>query len=90
LRDSAVSSRWLHASTPEAQCGRGVYSALHVGAASGEYAGSRDDDDKVVPDGCADADLSPQEKALEFMLFDLSSCVVPDDRPPQAPIVTVK
>ena len=32
----------------------------------------------VVPDGCnADVDLSPQEKVLEFMVFNLTSCLTP-------------
>jgi hypothetical protein len=65
-------------------CGRVVYSDLHVGAASNDYPSLN----MVVPTNCGTGDLSPQEKALEFMLFDLSACVVPDDTqpvPPQPP-----
>jgi hypothetical protein len=58
-----------------------VYSDLHVGAASNDYKSGVD----TVPAGCTKGSLSPQEKALEFMLFDLSSCVTPDNQPPSAP-----
>jgi hypothetical protein len=67
---------------PAEQCGRVVYSDLHVGAASGDYGGYTDNvpANSIVPTGCGNGDLSPQEKALEFMLFDLSGCITPPDQ----------
>jgi hypothetical protein len=61
-------------------CGRAVFSDLHVGG------NPATNDQTPPPGGCADSDLSPQEKALEFMLFDLSSCVVADTMPPPVEI----
>jgi hypothetical protein len=58
---------------PVDRCGRVVFSDVHVGA-RGDYAGQST---KVTPTGCATGDLRPQEKALEFILFDLASCVTP-------------
>jgi hypothetical protein len=65
-----------------AYCGRVVYSDLHVGSASGDYSGFQPGDQPVVPTDCATGDLSAQEKALEFMLMDLSSCVSSDSNLP--------
>jgi hypothetical protein len=77
---SAGSTLYFSFNTPlgvgtESQCGRVVYSDLHVGGGSADQGG-------MVPGECAAGDLSPQEKALEFMLYDLSACVVSDNQPP--------
>ena len=74
------------------QCGKFVYTALHVSdSASTGFPG-----DPVVASPAASfggatdccstrTELSPQEKALEFMFFDLSGCVIPVDLPPSPP-----
>ncbi len=87
--DTALAERWTYIkgggmepqnfqfTTPIEQplgdrCGKVVYSDMHVSGNGGNPG------DKY-PDSCGDggtpADMSPQEKALAFMLFDLASCV---------------
>jgi hypothetical protein len=77
-----------------APCGRVVYSDLHVsgGPGANEPGVAPDYPDAgvigtnlkggIVPQGCAEHPLTPQEKALEFMIFDLSSCLVPIGQTP--------
>jgi hypothetical protein len=72
-------------------CGRAVFSDLHVAGNpttkdTGNVLSLFGAGGKPPPDGCdSTVDLSPQEKALEFMLFDLSSCVIPDSVAPPVP-----
>ena len=64
-------------------CGRVVFTNLHGGA--GTEGALTDDPSLPYPTSCQTTELSPQQKALEFMLFDLSSCVQKDDAPIQGP-----
>ena len=52
---------------------------------NGYKAGSCSSSGSMFPLTCRNGDLSAQEKALEFMLFDLSACVSPDSWTPPVP-----
>jgi len=52
-----------------ARCGKVVFSDMHVSGDSSSSPG------EPFPTGCSSSDLTPQEKALAFMFFDIASCV---------------
>lgn len=60
------------------QCGKVIYSNFHV-------VGSDDFSTVFFPKECTDGPLTAQERVIEFMLFDLASCVQPDGEPPKPP-----
>ena len=64
---------------PAQQCGRGVYTDIHVS--------SGDDSTGTFPANCKTSGFTAQEKALLFLLFDLASCVQDDNEIPAPPPV---
>lgn len=67
---------------PEEQiCGREVYTNLHVAA----VADTTEANALGFPASCGMQELTAQEKAVAFMLFDLSSCVQRETDPPEPP-----
>jgi hypothetical protein len=67
-----------------AECGRMVFSDVHVSFGGG------DDAETAFPKRCdasPDSELTAQEKALEFMIFDLSSCIQKEDDEVRSPII---
>ena len=65
--------------TDDKTCGRAVFTDLHVSATGNDTPG------QPFPSGCEARDLSSQEKAVSFMLFDLSACIQSDVDPPKPP-----
>jgi hypothetical protein len=69
-----------------AQCGRVVETDIHVKAVISTQNGKDTSANNVpFPGGCKSTVLSPQEKALEFLFFDLAACVLPDTQVPEPP-----
>jgi hypothetical protein len=70
---------------PDAQCGRAVFTDLHMNVAVNGAGGDNSDPTKPFPTECKANGLTPQAKALEFLFFDLSACLQPDTGTPTAP-----
>lgn len=60
---------------PQNQCGRVLFSSFHVTTNSNT-------NNVTFPNECNNSPMTPQEKVLAFMLFDLTSCITPDQPPP--------
>ena len=63
---------------PDLQCGKVLFSDFHVVPPT-------TGDGTTFPQECETGAMTPQELALEFMLFDLSACVQQDTQMPEPP-----
>lgn len=68
---------------PENQCGRALFSDFHIANDSG--LGGQNFPAGCDGDQAVNVPMTPQEKLVEFMLFDLGSCLTPDVPPPCEP-----
>jgi hypothetical protein len=92
----------LNVGVESSKCGRVVYSDLHVSGGPGANEPPLGSSGPIIadygtggsagvaPTGCAMHPLTPQEKALEFMIFDLSSCLIPIGQGSMAPPIVVQ
>jgi len=101
LAVNAPTQRWISSTTPpslqsftfntpldvtaDKQCGRVFYSSFHVAEDA-----SKSGRTPAFPAECDALPLTPQERVLEFMLFDLASCVQIDTMTPVPPPIVVK
>jgi hypothetical protein len=59
-------------------CGKAVFTDLHTSSGLTSSVGS-------IPSGCSGAPMTAQQKALEYLFFDLSACVSTDSNAPPPP-----
>jgi hypothetical protein len=97
----APSTRWIYSTAPaslqhytfntpvgvpdDMQCGKVLFSDFHVTANSGGHSKG-----VSFPQNCDSPPLKAQEKTLEFMLFDLASCIQNENKPPAPPPPIIK
>ncbi|MBX3185480.1 MAG: carboxypeptidase regulatory-like domain-containing protein [Labilithrix sp.] len=83
------STKYLSVNSPVAkpvdqQCGKFVFADMHL------YGGDVQPPATALPDDgfptTCSKELTPEEKALAFLFFDLASCVQDDSKPPAAPV----
>lgn len=72
--------------TPENQCGKFVFADMHLYSGDEQFNEPGPDlPDNNFPSSCS-KELTPEEKALVFLFFDLASCIQDEGRPPRPPL----
>jgi hypothetical protein len=61
---------------PRDQCGKVVFTDIHVSSGDTSVAGTGGTS-TPFPTGCTTTDFTAQEKLLAFMLFDITACIAP-------------